>query len=269
MKKSNKKKNKAQPPLRKWPNFFKFLEENNYPEGTINSLTDEPDQQRIDKAQKRRGKARRGEQIEWRRVQNENKLVGVDRKIIGDEKALEYSYKYYKTEDWKSRSLQLKEEAGNSCRKCGQQGGILTMHHMTYAYRPHTEPEEILECVCQSCHILIHEINKIVNGHYSEGLDHPVHVIDRLNYVKIIEAIDNRAPWLIENNDFENVRILVVVGQFVSATNSKLSYLQKKVDEFLDLEKLNKVHNDIKELVREKEEDQSLKLWRLNAPHLM
>ena len=170
---------------------------------------------------------------------NSLKPIGVEREIIGEKRADNYTPQYYKTEDWKLRSKVLIEKAGGKCSKCDYKGKGLTMHHLTYAYKPHTEPEEVLECLCQDCHYLKHEINKIVHGGLSKNIDNWGYDFEyrkKLNKKRrkeITRKIIKLAPWILEDK------------------RKKLCYLRvigRQLEEFLNLKKLRKIREETQSL---------------------
>ena len=198
------------------------------------------DRKKISERLKEEREDRREEQKKFIKKENSTKPVGVKRNIIGEKQAENYTPTYYKTEDWKSRSKALIEKAGKKCSKCNSTEGLV-LHHLTYGYKPHTEPEEVLECLCKNCHHLKHEINKIINGHVSRNMDKvdSYRIWDVINSKKqskkrgqVTQKINQLCPslWRKKYKDYGNKRYR----------------LELIVAKFLNVDKLEKIQSDIK-----------------------
>jgi hypothetical protein len=144
------------------------------------------------------------ERSKFIKKENSLKPVGAEREIIGEEQVDNYTPPYYKTKDWRSRSKALIEKAGGKCSKCNYEGKGLTIHHLTYGYKPHTEPEEVLECLCKDCHHLKHEINRIIHGSSSRKIDQLWNIPSRkTRKEKLIKTkIEEFAPWMLGDDDY-------------------------------------------------------------------
>lgn len=209
------------------------------------ALESDPYRKNMDKIKKERAiECSKEERKKFIKKENSLKPVGVNREIIGEKQADNYTPSYYKTEDWKSRSKALIEKAGGKCSKCNYKGKGLTMHHLTYAYKPHTEPEEVLECLCKDCHHLKHEINRIIHGSPSRKIDQPCYLFGEAVYndgyksapdrqqdddrKKIEPLIKEFAPWMIEDNG---------------------SYFNRKLRNFLNVNKLFEIQEQTYSLI--------------------
>ena len=179
-------------------------------------------------------------------IKKENSLkpIGVKREIIGEKQADGYTPSYYKTEDWKSRSKALIEKAGGKCSKCNYEGKGLTMHHLTYAYKPHTEPEEVLECLCKDCHHLKHEINRIIHGSSSKKIDQPHDLwLGKHHHDKRIKTqVEKFAPWI----GLDGRIPLSSVGMKFMDEQGKRAFraFNEKLKDFLNVEKLEKMQKE-------------------------
>ena len=197
----------------------------------------------LNKQKKERKEKLKEEQEKFVKEQNSVKPVGVKREIIGGKQVDNYTPEYYKTEDWISRSKALIKKAGGKCCKCGYQGKGLTMHHLTYAYKPHTEPEKILQCLCKNCHHLKHEINRILKGSPSKNMD-------RWNFnwkcphkkiPEITRNIIQFAPWLLRSRKTIKGGINVSFS-LLELTQNQITH---RIRGFLDLDKLSSIIEDV------------------------
>jgi hypothetical protein len=66
---------------------------------------------------------------------------------------------YLRSEAWQRRRRAALERAGWRCRACGQRGGSLDVHHLTYCRLGHELPEDL--CVlCRRCHEIAEALKK-------------------------------------------------------------------------------------------------------------
>jgi len=114
-----------------------------------------------------------------------------------------YDSHYYKTEDWIDRSLMLIEDANYTCEKCKRkfERKYLSIHHKTYEYKPHEEPDDALQCLCKDCHYVIHEVQKIVHEHRSRNIHADCINIEDHHEKEIVELLKKSAPWILDGEE--------------------------------------------------------------------
>jgi hypothetical protein len=53
---------------------------------------------------------------------------------------------------WQKKRLAVLERAGWKCQVCDNDKDTLHVHHLAYKGEPWDAPDELLECLCESCH---------------------------------------------------------------------------------------------------------------------
>ena len=214
------------------------------------------DRKKISERLKEEREDRREEQKKFIKKQNSRRPVGVKREIIGGKQVDNYTPEYYKTEDWKSRSKALIEKAGKKCSKCNTTEGLV-LHHLTYAYKPHTEPKKILQCLCKDCHHLKHEINRILKGSPSKNMDR-WRFDWRCPHEKIPEITRNIiqfAPWLLKTTRKKTLKGGINVTYHLSLVKLTQNQMTHIIRGFLDLDKLSSIMDDVKDYFGKKHAD--------------
>ena len=131
------------------------------------------------------------------------------------------------------------EKAGKKCSKCNTTEGLV-LHHLTYAYKPHTEPKKILQCLCKDCHHLKHEINRILKGSPSKNMDR-WRFDWRCPHEKIPEITRNIiqfAPWLLKTTRKKTLKGGINVTYHLSLVKLTQNQMTHIIRGFLDLDKL-------------------------------
>lgn len=83
--------------------------------------------------------------------------------VNGDAKdRKEFYYRYIVSADWKKKSDEAKQRAGNRCQVCNQSGRVVTLntHHRTYKNLGNEKPED-LTVLCEDCHETFHRNKRL------------------------------------------------------------------------------------------------------------
>lgn len=66
---------------------------------------------------------------------------------------------YMKSQEWKARRIQLINDRGMKCEKCGwsEMPEQLQIHHKNYDQEPGKENDEDLMVLCDECHFFMHK----------------------------------------------------------------------------------------------------------------
>lgn len=59
---------------------------------------------------------------------------------------------YYKSPTWAKKRKAALKRAGYRCQYCGKKGGVLQVHHLTYARFGGNEKPRDLKVACLTCH---------------------------------------------------------------------------------------------------------------------
>lgn len=62
---------------------------------------------------------------------------------------------------WQKRRLEIMERDGWACLACGDKKSTLSVHHLVYTGEPWEAPAHHLETLCENCHELREDFNKL------------------------------------------------------------------------------------------------------------
>lgn len=65
-------------------------------------------------------------------------------------------FAYLKSPEWRAKRFERLMLDSFSCQMCGQHGGVLNIHHLTYKRLGHEKMGDLLT-LCPACHEKIHE----------------------------------------------------------------------------------------------------------------
>jgi len=68
-----------------------------------------------------------------------------------------------KSPKWQRKRLEILERDGWACGRCGNTETTLNVHHLEYHRDPWETPDKLLVTLCEICHNIVSEKNKVDN----------------------------------------------------------------------------------------------------------
>lgn len=62
---------------------------------------------------------------------------------------------------WQKKRLSIMQREGFKCQACGRSNETLNVHHLWYSKEPWAVSDELLECLCETCHAAREDVNSM------------------------------------------------------------------------------------------------------------